>query len=105
MNDPSVEESINTLLLLCGEYGHIMSFLFCSAEGSGLYQDMNRCEMLDKHVDKSPTRNYEQRNKNNPYDRLHHPRVNSRIDRVEYAYSDVCCEGLNDIKSHWFCHL
>ena len=32
---------IKMLVVLCGEYVHIMSWVFCDAEGSNMYQNLN----------------------------------------------------------------
>ena len=112
MNNPLAKESINALLLVCGEYGHIMSFVLCKAEGSGLFQQMNRwlrtrCKMLDQHVNNLSKRDYGRPQSINPYvnERLNRPRDKSHVDCVQIAYSDVCCEGVKDVESHWFCDV
>ena len=63
MNDPEAAMAIKALVVLCGEYGHIMLWASCDAEGSNMCQNSNfwlkkRCEMLDLHVDGLRTRDY-----------------------------------------------
>ena len=38
MNDVSSEDPINCLVIIIGEFGHVMSWAYCNAEGSNLYQ-------------------------------------------------------------------
>ena len=38
--------------------------------------------------------------KENLYDPLNQPRSNPRVDCIEYAHNDVCCEALQDNKKH-----
>jgi hypothetical protein len=76
MNDPHAQEEINVLCIICGQYGHVMSFAFSKSECSQVYQRMNyflrkRCDRLGKSHE------------------------------VQFAVSDVCCEGLDDPSKHW----
>lgn len=71
MNDVSSEDPINCLVIVIGEYGHVMSWAYCNAEGSNLYQYLNqqllkRCQMLDLHVDGIKPRS-SLSHPNNPY--------------------------------------
>lgn len=91
LDDEDSEEEIKVLCIVCGKFGHILLWFFCSAEGSKIFQRMNfllkrRCEMLDR------------------FDR-ERGIINeglSRVDSVEAGYSDVCCEGCADVSNHWF---
>ena len=103
MNDSSSEDLINCLVIIIGEFGHVMSWAYCNAEGSNLYQYLNqqllkRCQMLDLHVDGIKPRS-SLSHPNNPYLKR---RPLSRVDAVEWSYSDTCCEGLKDPTKHWF---
>ena len=48
MNDREAKEEIKVLIIVCGEYGHVMSWCFCSVESAKVYQQLNY--MLKKLV-------------------------------------------------------
>ena len=82
MADGLSELSAEVLLLVCGEYGHIVFFAFADAESDTNWKLINillkkRCERLGmQHVDK-----------------------------VIAAYTDTCCCNLDDPSKHWFAKL
>ena len=51
-DNAEAEEEIKCLVIATGEFGHVLLWFFCSAEGAKVFQQLNyllkrRCEMLD----------------------------------------------------------
>jgi hypothetical protein len=87
MGDEESGEEFNALVILFGEYGHILLWAFAGAEGGTVYQQLHyflkkRCEHRGRVEKKADADCY--------------------VNQVEYGYSDVCCEGLIDPWQHWF---
>jgi len=80
-DDPEAEEKLNACAIVWGEYGHMLSFAFAESEQNAVYQRLHyyirkRCERLGGEAE---------------------------VAKVQYGYSDVCCEGLNRPEhDHWF---
>ena len=90
IDDDKSSEKIKVLVIATGEFGHVLLWFYCSAEGAKVFQMLNfmikqRCEMLDRF---------------DTFNGVNNER--SRVDTVEAGYSDVCCEGCSDVNNHWF---
>ena len=90
MDDAESDIEIKVLVIATGEFGHVLLWFYCSAEGARTFQMLNfminkRREMLDCFNVDSEVNN-----------------VISRVDTVQADYSDVCCEGCTDVNNHWF---
>jgi hypothetical protein len=80
MYDLLSEETPGALMMVWGEYGHIMFWAFGDDEKPVHIQRMN-------------------------YFLRERAREAGKEHEVKWAYSDLCCEGLLDRKNHWFAKM
>jgi hypothetical protein len=80
MYDLLSEETPGAIIMLWGEYGHILFWAIAEDE----------TQMHIKRI------NYFVRER---------ARAAGRINETKWAYSDVCCENFNNRKEHWFAKL
>ncbi len=79
MSDLLTGETSNVLCIMWGEYGHVISYAWAKQETPKNWQRMHW--NLKKRCDKIG---------------------NGATQAVVYGYSDLCCEGWNDVTKHWF---
>lgn len=83
-NDPELGDEANALLLCMGEWGQILSGVFCNSEDDKNVQRMLfivRQWLMKFHGGQAA------------------------VDKIVMAYTDVCCKGLKDPEMHWIQHL
>ena len=78
-DDPEAEEEIQALTVIWGKWNHILTFAFAENEGDLVYQRLmwylrKRCERLGGIAE---------------------------VNKVKCWYSDTCCSGITDVRSHW----